>query len=584
MTLYPRLNILVVFILGLTAGCATVPGNAPESPPVLPERHPEVGETHSPTHSDPRVDAYAAFARGLLLAEEGQFDRAADYLEMSVRLDPDSTAPLIELMRLQLETGMGAEAEQTGRKALAIDPDLGSVHIALGRLLLESDRVEEALTHLGRGAELEPENMSVLFSLAEAMDKSGDQKGALGVLEKLAATEGHEALADFYIGRLRLRSGDIQGAIDPLIRAVGSNPSFLRGVEELGQQMEKNNRAGDAIRLYQGYLEKDPEDTPVRGFLAKILLTEERYAEAGAHLDTILAKDPENEKALLLLGLMESRNGDFEKALEAFRRLRKVSGDSFETLMQIGSLQREMKMWAEAVATFEETARTYTNRFEPHLNLAIVYDATGEMEKAETSSRMALSLAPERSNIRTYLAGLLTRQERYEEAITLLREGLDRDPDDTVLLFQMGVTYDRSGRFDMTEEVLQRLLKADPDHPDALNYLGYSWAEQGRNLEEALRLIQRALRIRPDAAYIIDSLGWVHYQMGDYGKALDLLLKAVENMKDDPTVLDHLGDIYEKLGQEDLAVQYWSRALAADPDNAEIARKLREKGAIGNSP
>ena len=97
-------------------------------------------------------------------------------------------------------------------------------------------------------------------------------------------------------------------------------------------------------------------------------------------------------------------------------------------------------------------------------------------------------------------------------------------------------------------------------------------------LEEAKEMIEKALRIRPDAAYIIDSLGWVHYQLGHYEEALRLLLIAVEKMEEDPTVLDHLGDTYEKLGQEELAILYWSRALASDPDNSDIARKLKEKG------
>jgi len=585
MTLHFRFPVicLMLALSGTVAGCATVPDRAPERPPGLSEGHPEIGETR-PRHRDPRVEAYAAFIQGLLFAEEGQYDQAAGYLEMAARLDTGSSGPLIELMRIQLETGKRNEAEQTGRSALKIDQNLAGVHIALGQLLLESDRVEEALNHLLRGTELEPGNTKALFPLAEAMEKSGDRENALNVLEKLAATEGHEALASFYIARLRLRSGDMPGAIDPLIKAVRLNPSFLRAVEELGQQMGKSGRTGEAIRLYQGYLEKEPGNTPIRGFLAKLLLMEKRYAEARTHLDTILKENPENQNALLLLGLIESREGNFEKALEVFNRLRKISGDSFETLMQIGSLQREMKIPTEAAATFEEAARTYPDRFEPHLNLAIIHDAAHDMDKTETSARTALSLAPERSNIRSYLGQILTKEERYKEAIALLQEGLEKNPDDTVLLFQMGVTYDRSGRFDLAEKALKRLLEADPKHPDAMNYLGYSWAEKGINLTEALDMIQKALEIRPDAAYIIDSLGWVHYQMGHYEEALELLLKAVKKMADDPTVLDHLGDTYEKLGQKKLAVHFWSKALAADPDNADIARKLREKGGIETSP
>ena len=117
-----------------------------------------------------------------------------------------------------------------------------------------------------------------------------------------------------------------------------------------------------------------------------------------------------------------------------------------------------------------------------------------------------------------------------------------------------------------------------------MNYLGYSWADRGINLDKALELISKALKIRPDAAYIIDSLGWVYYRMGRYREALEWLLKAAEKMADDPTVLDHIGDTYEQLGKKELAIQYWYRALAADPGNPDISRKLKDKEATETEP
>jgi tetratricopeptide (TPR) repeat protein len=182
------------------------------------------------------------------------------------------------------------------------------------------------------------------------------------------------------------------------------------------------------------------------------------------------------------------------------------------------------------------------------------------------------------------LAQILVRLDRYDDATTALKEGLDRIPDEPALLYQMALTYDRAGKFDMAVKTLKYLIEIKPDHFDAMNYLGYSWADRNINLEEALALIQRALEIKPDASYIIDSLGWVYYRLGRYEEALEQLLKAGEKMGDDATILEHIGDTYDKLGKDELAIEFWSLALQADPGNATVSEKLRAKGAAETSP
>jgi len=560
-----------------------LPDNASNGAAELPEGHPDISKGHA-GGLDPQIDAYAGYIHGLLLADEGKIEEALQYLEMSAELDTSSAAPLVQIMRIYSEMDDRDKAEQAGRKALRIDPDIPEIHLALGQILLESGRSEEALEHIRRGTELDPRNTSALFLLAEALERTGDQAHAAQILEKLTESEGHEALAYYYLARLRLRSGDLKEAADSLAAAVRLNPSFIKAIGELGEQMQSAGQADHAIGLYRYYLAKDPGNLPVREFLSKIYLLEGRYDEARTELDAVLRKDENNLSAQLLLGLVEARTGNSAEALKIFKRVRQTSGSTFEILMQIGSLQRELRMYAEAAASFSEAAGISPDRYEPYLNLAIIYDATDDAVKAEENARKALVLEPQRSNIRAYLAQVMTKEKRYHEAVDILNEGLRDSPEDTTLLYQLGITYDAGGEFDLTVDALKKLLKADPDHADALNYLGYSWADRNMNLEQALELIEHALRIQPDAAHIMDSLGWVYFRMGQYEEALKHLLKAAEKMSEDPTVLDHVGDTYEKLGKMDLAVHYWSRALAADPDNDEIAEKLKKKDGVDTAP
>jgi len=241
-------------------------------------------------------------------------------------------------------------------------------------------------------------------------------------------------------------------------------------------------------------------------------------------------------------------------------------------------------MYPESIATFQEAARLAPDRYEPHLNLSVIYDMTDDPDRAIQSARTALALEPDRVNIRTYLAQLLTKLDQFTEAEEILRQGLEKTPDDTAILYQLAITLDRSDRFDLAVDVLKTVIAIDPEHYDALNYLGYSWADKGINLEESLTLVKKALIIKPDAAYIMDSLGWVYYRMGRYEEALEQLLKAGKEMEGDPTVLEHIGDTYDKLGKVDLAVQFWSLTLKADPGNAGVLEKLKDKGMVETGP
>jgi tetratricopeptide (TPR) repeat protein len=270
--------------------------------------------------------------------------------------------------------------------------------------------------------------------------------------------------------------------------------------------------------------------------------------------------------------------------LEIFSSVRALAPDNFDLVLQIGVLQRQLEMYPESETTFRDASLIAPARYEPHLNLSVVYDLTGQLDKAIESARTALDLDPERSSVRTYLAQLLMKNSLFTEAAKVLQEGLVNTPDDTDLLYQLAITHDRSGRFDLAEDILKRIIEIDPEHFDAMNYLGYSWADRDMNLDESLVLVKKALRIKPDAAYIIDSLGWVYFRMGHYEEALEYLLKAGEKMEGDPTVLEHIGDTYEKLGKTDLAIRFWSLALKADPGNAGITEKLKGKGVVETAP
>ena len=159
------------------------------------------------------------------------------------------------------------------------------------------------------------------------------------------------------------------------------------------------------------------------------------------------------------------------------------------------------------------------------------------------------------------LGEIYGRQGRQEDSISLYGRYLEKHPDDESVLYSLGVSYYYSDRIPEALSVMEDIISRNPRSFDAMNFIGYTYAERGEKLDYAEELIDKALELAPGRAYIIDSLGWVYYQKGDFTRALEHLLRASEIPPPDAAILEHVGDVYEKLGKRELAVENYTKAL-----------------------
>ena len=167
-------------------------------------------------------------------------------------------------------------------------------------------------------------------------------------------------------------------------------------------------------------------------------------------------------------------------------------------------------------------------------------------------------------------------KEAYEKALELLKRAVAVDPENERAYFRLGVVYDKLTRKDDSIAAMKQVIDLKPDHANALNYLGYTYADLGIHLDEAEELVKKALALKPDDGYITDSLGWVYYKQGRYQDALTLLLKAAELVDDDPIILEHVGDTYWKLGQTDKALEFYKKSLSLrETDRDVIMEKIQ---------
>jgi len=183
--------------------------------------------------------------------------------------------------------------------------------------------------------------------------------------------------------------------------------------------------------------------------------------------------------------------------------------------------------------------------------------------------------APTRAGADMQLGDLLRTKKRFTEAVDAYDEAIRRlqaagMPERWSLFYSRGIALERSGQWKPSEADLLHALELKPDQPLVLNYLGYSWIDRGENLERGLKMIEKAVELRPEDGYIVDSLGWAHYRLGDYSSAVQYLEKAIELVPEDPTINDHLGDAYWQSGRPSEARFQWRRALQFGPEADEI--------------
>ncbi len=166
-----------------------------------------------------------------------------------------------------------------------------------------------------------------------------------------------------------------------------------------------------------------------------------------------------------------------------------------------------------------------------------------------------------------------------EKALATLKRGLEKIQNAEGIHFQIGALYDKMGAFDKMVAEMKEVLRLNPNHADALNYLGYSYSERNIHLEEALKLIQKAMELKPNMGYITDSLGWVYYKLGDYKRAVTELEKANQLTPDDSMITEHLADSYVKLSRVEKAIEFYEKALKLDPKSDQkerLQKKIQE--------
>ncbi len=429
----------------------------------------------------------------------------------------------------------------------------------------------------GNGREIAP----LLDDLAVGWAQlgAGRMSEAQAVFDKLAEQRGVEVFALFHKALALASVGDFEGAEEIFGGPAGPAIEGLRrAVIAHAQVLSQLERNPDAIALLDRIfpMGQDPEIAALRARL-----------EAGEPVPFDIVTNATDGIAEVFFTLATALNGEVEDAhtLIHARVAAWLRPDHTEAQLLSAGLLNQMGQPELAIETYARIAPD-----DPSFHVAEVGRANALLsaEKPEAAIEVMMALARTHGQIigvQQELGNILRREERFEDAtkaydaaIGLL--GDDPKPSDWDLFFARGICHERQKRWDMAEADFRKALELQPDEPSVLNYMGYSFLEMNRNLDEALDMIERAVAAEPDSGYIIDSLAWAYFQLGRYEDAVEPMERASLLEPVDPVVTDHLGDVYWAVGRRLEAQFQWRRALSFEPEEEE-AERIRRKLEVG---
>lgn len=544
----------VGFLMGLAvlvAGCRTsAPGQAPVA---------KVALVSSAVQADweRRAEAHAAFAAGLVRGMNGDSEGLLNYFERVTEKDLSNYELVADVARRFLQQG------KTDRALKLLDrvaerPDApGELHALHGVALTSVGRTADALKAYMRAAERPPVIVAVYQAVVRILADDRRTAEALPLLiraRKSFATEPGSLLdiADLY-------------------RVIGS--------ADARWQVQAKAAALEVLAQVRSLKPEDP---------ALALRLSDRYAQLGqadqaeAVLRELQERAPRNSAAVSRLAELYLRSGRIPEASRQLEALRKIDPANPVTYYFLGVVALEEKQFERARNHFERAILINPGLEPAHTDLAVALLSLLRPEEAVSVLDRARKEVPPSFRIE-YLSGVARSQlKRFDQALEAYsaaeKLGSTNQPPltDHRFYFQVGALLERKGDETKSIEYLEKALELKPDYDDALNHLGYMWAEKGKNLPKARAMIEQALKAEPENPAYMDSMGWVLFKLGKHPEALDWLLKARQRMTEpDATVLDHVGDAAAACARWDLAREAWAASLKVEASPA-IAKKLAE--------
>ncbi len=520
------------------------------------------------------TDPYALFLYATLAETDGDYISARGYLMKAVRIDPRSAYLNAKMAYLLKEKKEFGEAIKYASVCIEIEPSKPEYRVLAGDLYAAMGEDDKAIDQYEQASKLARENHRIRLLLSTMLIRKGRLEEALKHLDTILEANPEVIIAHYYRGRVNLELKRVPQAEQAFLETLKLNERLEPALFDLGTLYQMAGRDVDAMETYERLLAFHPQNLNVRERLVSLYMKRGLKEKAEREMNTIKGLSQPGGLNRQALGLAYLRQGRLDESIEELSLIVSAWPKDYKSRYYLAIAYEEKGETEKAIENFSTIETESDYYFNARIHMAYLLEAEKKLDEAIRTIQEALEKKRDKVELYLVLGSLYESAKDYAKAKEALRHGLDLDGKNTDLLFRLAIILDKDNDKQGCIEMMKRVVDINPEHAEALNYIGYTYAEQGAHLDEALDLVTRALKIKPESGYIIDSLGWIFYQKGNYAQAIKHLQKAVDLMPEDPTISEHLGDAYAKAGRYKDALEHYTKSLSHEPANPE---KLKEK-------
>lgn len=553
----------------LLPGSLAAQGAAPDSAPVV---------SYVPSaHELSRLTASGSYLAARHAGTQRDAGAAAAYYRASLRGDPKNPELLERAFLSFLAEGDVEEAVRLGEQLIKLDKNDRIARLVVGVHALKQKKYALAKVNLALSNRGPITDLAATLLGAWASYGANDAKSAIEAIDKLQGADWYALFKDLHAGLILDVSGNKKEAGKRFDRVQKLDPSAIRIVESYSSWLSRNGRKDEALKVLKGFDAQLPRHP--------LILEEMAALEKDKQLP-LLVGDPQAGAAEVLYGLGAAlgRRGGEDLGLVYLQLALYLAPNQPLALLSLADLYEQMKNPQLAIKIYDRVPQNSPLRRNAEIQLSVNLDSIEKTDDAKQRLQKLLKDKPDDIDAIMALGSILRGRKDFSECVDVYNKGVatiatPARPNWLIYYFR-GICNERAKNWKAAESDLKQALTLYPDQPHVLNYLGYSWIDQGLNLDEGMRMIRRAVEQRPDDGYIVDSLGWAHYRLGNYDEAVKNLERAVELKPDDPTINDHLGDAYAKTGRVLEAQFQWSHARDLKPEPDDLI-KIKQKLATG---
>jgi tetratricopeptide (TPR) repeat protein len=508
-------------------------------------------------------------------AERDATAAATYYLDV-LKLDPRNPDLLSRTFLSVLTDGDIDQASKLGERLLDVDHTDRISRLVIGVRELKLKHYGLARQQFAQSVRGPVTDLAATLLQAWALSGSGDTRAAIDTMDKLSGPDWYGIFKDLHAGLILDLANNKKDAGARYERTYKADPMAVRTVEAYGRYLSRAGTKDDALKVYQDFSKAVPGHP--------VIVEEMKEITAGEKLP-VLADSPQAGAAEALYGLGASigRRGGEDLALIYLQLALYLEPSHAMALLSLGDLYEDLKKPELAIKAYERVPASSPLSRNAEIQLAVDLDALDRTDEAKAKLQHVISEHPKDSEAIIELGNIQRGRKDFADCADTYSKAIDGVPNPAksnwVLFYFRGICYERSHQWPSAEADMKKALELFPEQPLVLNYLGYSWVDQGVHMDEGMDMIRRAVEQRPDDGYIVDSLGWAYFRTGNYDEAVKNLERAVELKPEDPTINDHLGDAYWRVGRTLEAHFQWSHAKDLKPepeDLPKIEAKLKD--------